>query len=234
MKHVLIVEDEDLFRELLCDSLRPNSPQRLVHAAESGRRAMELLREHTFDLIITDLCLPEVDGFALLAHLRELGSEAPAIAITGHTASGLEPLARSLGARVFFEKPFDFGMLGFTADRLLLADADTRLQGLSLQNFLQSMEKEGRTSLVSVLSCDARQGQLRVVKGKLVSALTDTAQGDAAVVEMLKWRDPEIRVSAVFEPQVPNMRTRLDDLLPQSAHGPAKAPGVKFFGRFFI
>ena len=219
MKSILLVEDETLLREVIADSLRLFDVRCVVHAVESGARALELLGSQTFDLAIFDLLLPEVDGLTLLSYLRERGSKTPVIVITGRGAPGLEGLVRSLGAKMFIKKPFDLNVLLVTVERFLLVGddlAENRIQGFSLQAFLQLMELDGKTSLIRVLATDEREGQLRFFNGKLVSALTPTRAGEGAVLEILGWHEPEIRVSSIAKPMAPNVSASLASLLVQS------------------
>ena len=222
MKFILLVEDDDLLREIVSDALRLSNVGNVVHAVSSGAEALELIGQQTFDLIVTDLCMPEVDGLALLSCLRERRSNTPVIVITAHDARDLEHLVRSLGARVFLEKPFDLHILLATVERLLQdpvtrdAPAENRINGFTLQSFLQIMELDGKTSLVRVLSPDEHEGQLRFLNGTLVSALTQSVTGEDAVLEILSWPDPEIRISNIVEPLVPNVRASLASLLLRS------------------
>lgn len=240
MKSILFVEDDDLLREIVTDSLRLCNVENVVHAVSSGERALELLKKQRFDLIITDLCLEKMDGLALLSCLREYQVKTPSIVITGKNTAGLEPLVRSLGALAFFHKPFDLSVLLVTVERFLLTSSDgieNRINGFTLPSFLQLMEMDGKTSLVRVFASNGREGQLRFLNGKLVSALTTGHTGDEAAVEILNWPDPEIRLSFIVEPLVPNVNTSLAGLLLRSCHEqdelsashPSRTPTFKAF-----
>ena len=78
------------------------------------------------------------------------------------------------------------------------------------------MELDGKTSLIRVIASENREGQLRFLNGKLVSALTLARTGEDAVLEILSWPEPEIRVSSIVEPLVPNVSASLAVLLMQS------------------
>ena len=221
MKSILLVEDDDFLREVITDSLRLCNVGSVVHAVASGERALELLDKQRFDLIITDLCLAKMDGLTLLASIQERGIKTPRIVITGKSTSGLEPLVRSLGALAFFTKPFDLSVLLVTVERFLLTSTggmENRIDGFTLPSFLQLMEMDGKTSLVRVFASGNREGQLRFLNGRLVSALTTERTGDEAAVEILNWPDPEIRLSSIAEPLVPNIMTSLAGLLLRSCH----------------
>ena len=138
MKSILLVEDEAFLREIVADSLRLFDVGCIVYAVDNGERALELLGNQVFDLLITDLLVPKVDGLVLLSYVRERGLKTPVIVVTGRVAPGLEPLVRSLGARMFIKKPFDLNVLLVAVERFLLAgenSLENRLQDLAYRGF---------------------------------------------------------------------------------------------------
>jgi CheY-like chemotaxis protein len=66
---ILLVEDEAISRYALAQILRSRGQE--VMEAKDGIEALALLDEHTFDLIITDLVMPGLDGFGLVFRIRE-------------------------------------------------------------------------------------------------------------------------------------------------------------------
>ena len=220
MKNILLVEDDDLLREIIAESLRISGPGRTVHAVSDGSEAMERLGRQRFDLIITDLCLPEVDGLAVLSFLSERRITTPSIVITGQDTAGLGALVRGLGARVFFHKPLELDVLLVTVDRFLLAaaeHAEDHAPAFTLPSFLQLMEIDGKTGAVRVLSTEDREGWFAFENGKLVSAMTLGSAGEEAALEILGWPTPEVRVFNKVELLVPNMHTSLTGLLLRSS-----------------
>jgi CheY-like chemotaxis protein len=123
-KHILLVDDEAAVRELTAHGLKCKGFE--VTTASDGRRAMALLQAQTFDLVITDICMPEADGFELLAFLRTLPNRPPVIAMSGGgdylgAAQNLK-VAVGLGASAPLAKPF-------TLQRLLDAIAELARKG---------------------------------------------------------------------------------------------------------
>ena len=105
-KHVLIVDDEPAIRELIADAIRRSRPDCRVVLAENGRDAIRACRNALPDLVITDLTMPETNGFDLCKMLREMDGDIPIIAMTGYPSP--ENVARALGsgARICLRKPF--------------------------------------------------------------------------------------------------------------------------------
>lgn len=81
---ILVVEDHPVSRQLLQEQLGLLGQH--VIAAESGGRAMELFRASAFDLILTDLNMPGMDGYTLARALRAQGTRKPILAVTAHAS----------------------------------------------------------------------------------------------------------------------------------------------------
>src|SRR6266849_838993 len=98
---ILVVEDEEKMRDLLRRMLERASFT--VMTAPHGREALKLFREHPVDLAITDLMMPEMDGFELI---RELTAQWPSIRIIAISGADIRlDMARQLGAKAVLKKP---------------------------------------------------------------------------------------------------------------------------------
>jgi CheY-like chemotaxis protein len=80
MAMILVVEDEPIIREVVCDILKASHECRAVRTAEEG---LELLTESAFDVVITDVKLPEMDGDEFMLRAREMHPGLPVIVISG-------------------------------------------------------------------------------------------------------------------------------------------------------
>ena len=120
MAHILVIEDHKDFRETLTEMLR--TAEHEVSAVGNGREALELLASDSFDLMVTDILMPEVDGIELLTAIRKARAELPVIAISGGgsmPASLALSLSTSLGADAVLYKPFYSGELLDAVERAL-------------------------------------------------------------------------------------------------------------------
>ena len=118
MPKILIVEDDDETRELLCQTLARQGYE--VTTAEDGVKGYELALSLRPDLILTDLYMPAADGAHLLRHVRatqELATT-PVIVVTGYGTGGAT-LALSQGADAYEPKPVRPDNLLATVRRLL-------------------------------------------------------------------------------------------------------------------
>src|SRR5215510_12474255 len=103
---VLVVEDSSTMRQLICMALRKISGIVLVEAGD-GKDALVKLGEINPDLVVTDLNMPEMDGFALIQELRSRSDFAKLPILVLTTAGALEDQerAKTLGVTGYVTKP---------------------------------------------------------------------------------------------------------------------------------
>jgi len=105
-RHILIVDDEESVAFFLRASLREMNRCYRVEIANSGEQALELLSRQPFDLIITDLRMPGMDGLELLGQVRKLHSRTRLVLMTAYGSPKVETTAYQLGACRYINKPF--------------------------------------------------------------------------------------------------------------------------------
>jgi DNA-binding NtrC family response regulator len=117
MKHVLLVEDEAPLREALAEQLADRGYA--VEQAESGETALARLADFAFDVIITDLRLPGIDGSAVIDAALDRYPDIVAIVVTGYgtVKDAVEAIKR--GAWDFVSKPFQIDELLHALDAAL-------------------------------------------------------------------------------------------------------------------
>jgi two-component system OmpR family response regulator len=101
---ILVVDDEAPLREMLSDTLHIANYE--VLEAADANEALTLLRRHTVDLIISDVNMPGMDGYELLARIRESGNNTPAIMLTARRERQDVTKGLKLGADDYVTKPF--------------------------------------------------------------------------------------------------------------------------------
>ncbi|MGE3402398.1 MAG: sigma-54-dependent transcriptional regulator [Vicinamibacterales bacterium] len=107
--HLLFVDDESALRSLMAERLNERGFE--VAEAESGEKALTLLDQFAFDIVITDLRMPGVDGAQVIAAARERYPGIIAIVITGYGTVKDAVDAIKKGASDFVAKPFQFDEL---------------------------------------------------------------------------------------------------------------------------
>lgn len=101
---VLLVEDENPVRLFGARALRSKGYK--VVEAHNGEDALELLRDENFDLLITDMIMPNVNGAAVIAAARETRPELPVICISGYTEESIAKEMDNFADLRFLAKPF--------------------------------------------------------------------------------------------------------------------------------
>jgi excisionase family DNA binding protein len=101
---VLVVDDEQGIRELLSKTLALAEYE--VDLAPDGRLALDRMRLIPYDLLITDLRMPGVDGLTVIREARRLKADIPVIIVTGYSTEASAIEAINLGVQGYLTKPF--------------------------------------------------------------------------------------------------------------------------------
>lgn len=108
MLDILIVEDNKEIAALLCDFLRKENYT--VEAVSTGEKAMELYEKYGANLLILDIMLPGMDGFAVCSKIRE-NSNTHILIASARTEKNDKLKGLNLGADDYIEKPYDIDIL---------------------------------------------------------------------------------------------------------------------------
>ncbi len=103
-RRILVVDDEDNLRTMLVAALKFEGYD--IAQASNGRDAIRAVKELRPDLVILDVMMPELDGFAALKRLRESGDRTPVIFLTAKDTSADAVQGLGLGADDYLAKPF--------------------------------------------------------------------------------------------------------------------------------
>jgi DNA-binding NtrC family response regulator len=103
----------------MCDSIKVllSNIGYEVDTAEDGKMGIEKLKVDKFDLVITDLMMPELDGFAVMKHIKENCPGTLVIVITGYASVESAVRAIRSGAYDYILKPFDFEIIKISVER---------------------------------------------------------------------------------------------------------------------
>ena len=145
MEKLLVVDDERSMRELLELVLKREGYA--VHTAENGKRALELIRQNVYDLIISDVKMPDINGIDLLAKVREISPETMVIMITAFATVDTARKAFKLGAEdlVIKDAGFDVEELKVSVGKVL------EKKHLRQENVLLKRELRQRNSLDNII-----------------------------------------------------------------------------------
>jgi CheY-like chemotaxis protein len=102
MAKILVVEDDILTKKAIGYLLRGEGYE--VYEAEGGLHALSLLAENQFDLVVSDIVMPRIDGFDLLEHASSTSPPTPVLLMTAY--SPMQSQVKTRGAAEFILKPF--------------------------------------------------------------------------------------------------------------------------------
>jgi len=102
---ILVVDDDASIRSLIVEALRHEGDY-IATEASDGKEALDALRSNLYDLVISDIQMPGMNGMDLLSRIREIHPTISVIMITGYPTVGLSVSAMKTGAVDFISKPF--------------------------------------------------------------------------------------------------------------------------------
>ena len=189
IKNVLLVDDDHEMLIALKEGFQKYKDSFTILLASDGLKAVESLKKNTISLVVTDLKMPGMDGFELLAHIMENYPDIPVIIITGYSTPEMERLAREGGAVGYIAKPFLIENLA----RQIMATLRKESEGGTLHNvssgmFLQLVEMEQKTCTIRLEDkFSNKKGILFFQEGELLDARVNDLQGENAAYEIFSW-----------------------------------------------
>jgi DNA-binding response OmpR family regulator/predicted regulator of Ras-like GTPase activity (Roadblock/LC7/MglB family) len=197
MKSILLVDDEKNFLLSLADMLQANEDEFSIKTAGNGKIAANIIDNENIDLVVTDLNMPEMDGFELMAHISQVNSDLPVIAMTAYGTPEMESRLRNMGAFQYIEKPIDFdSLLRKIKDGLKTGSTKGHVAGISLPSFMQLLELDKKTCTLHIKSGKNR-GDMFFKQGELFSARTGKLTGQDAAFEIINWDNSEIEIENI-------------------------------------
>ncbi|MDG4474685.1 response regulator [Thiovibrio frasassiensis] len=193
MKKVLVVDDDHGFLLSLQDMCRERVDSFEIVTAGNGKEALAVLGSQPVHLVVTDLKMPEMDGFELVSRMSRLRNSVPVIAMTAFGTPEMEDRLMNLGAFQYIEKPVDFELLLQKIKDGLAAGAKGHVSGVSLSSFLQLLELDRKTCTI-MARAGARTGLLFFENGSLINAYAEPLVGLDAAFEIISWEQAEIEI----------------------------------------
>jgi len=189
IKNVLLVDDDHEMLIALKEGFQKYKDSFSILLASDGLKAVEGLKKNTISLVVTDLKMPGMDGFELLAHIMENYPDIPVTIITGYSTPEMERLAREGGAVGYIAKPFLIENLA----RQIMTTLRKESEGGTLHNvssglFLQLVEMEQKTCTIRLEDkFSNKKGILFFQEGELLDARVNDLQGENAAYEIFAW-----------------------------------------------
>ena len=196
IKKVLFVDDDRILRHMIQEKLDKYKTTFTVLTAEDGLDAVKELKKNSISLVVTDLHMPQMDGFALLAHLSEKYPDIPVIIQTGYGTSKSRKHALERGAVGYIEKPLKIEQLAEKIIATLKKESEGGvLQTSSLEMFVQLIEMEQKTCTIRVVEkLSGERGVFFFRNGDLVEARIGAQKGKPAAYKMFAWNQVTLSI----------------------------------------
>ncbi len=108
MAKILVIDDDDIVNDMIVQLLSEAGYD--AEGVQNGDRGLKLVESKSFDMIVTDIVMPEKEGLETILEIRKKNKSVPIIAISGGGKINAEEyllVAKGLGAKYTFKKPFD-------------------------------------------------------------------------------------------------------------------------------
>jgi DNA-binding response OmpR family regulator len=193
---ILIVDDDKTTLEILKNALSKEGY--FVTTEESSYKAVETLVQVEYNFLISDINMPEFNGFQLLSMIKKAGINIKVIMMTAFGREEYKTFSMSKGALKYFEKPLDI--------KELLTYIKTGIQGslneVTLLDFIQLVLNSNQRTLVEIYSpLTDLSGRIYIDKGNIIHAEYDGLIGEDAfygiatihrgIFSELVWNDPK-------------------------------------------
>lgn len=128
LKRILLVDDEEQVIFVVSESLGKLGAEAEIVTASNGEEALEKIKESFFDLVITDLKMPKMDGVQLTEAIKSISPETQVIWMTAFGNSAIQAQAKEMDVRHFLAKPLDIADIRKIAQEALQSTRDRRAE----------------------------------------------------------------------------------------------------------
>ena len=197
---VLIVDDEEDLTWSITKSLKRENRISEVNSFNSGSEALEILQNERVDLLVTDLRMPGINGFALIKYIQEKKLNTKIIIMTAYRSEEILNKVLMDDKCSFIEKPFEMSSLKQKIYKILepvplKVKNDASRKILHLLDTTTTID-DLRVTLVS----GSKKGRLYISKGQIYQAELGYMNGKNALDEMLNWVHCRLEVESTQNP----------------------------------
>lgn len=189
-KTLLVVEDDRATLSLYRAGLKGLQGFKII-MAENGGQALAMLRNEPVHVLVTDLNMPVMDGFNLIAKVSRFYPQVPIIVMTGLDESQHLNTPLQLGAIRILTKPPRLTLLMDAVRAAAQFEPAGMVRGIGLNSILQLLNWEKKSCTLTVKS-EAGMGLLYLKAGEVVHAAYRADEGLPAAYEILCWDKPDI------------------------------------------
>lgn len=223
VKHkILLLDDDpdvlDLYQQMLLQL--PSEPE--VHIASSGSSAMAMLDAEPFNLLISDLNMPRMDGLQVLAIVRRKYPQLRTVVLTGVTDEQMRARAYSMGIDLFLEKPKsekEFNFLTDCLESLIGSEQAGGFRGVQSKSLVDLIQLEclsGNSAILKITN-GKLEGRIWIQNGDVIDATTHGKEAEDAFRQILSWRTGNFEIVPVDAERPRKIHTSYQGLLLDTA-----------------
>lgn len=196
LHNILIVDDNQPFLNLIKKIFEKYSSKYNLITTTSGIKAVELLANNNFSIVLTDLQMPNMDGFTLLEKIKKNYPDIPVIVITAFDKPKTNLVVKKTGAYAYFTKPLVIDDLILCIDNLIKKETEGGiLNNASIEMFIQLIEMESKTCTIRIINEKSNEkGVLFFRDGELYNARIFQSSGKEAAYRILSWDKVNISI----------------------------------------
>src|SRR5688572_12233302 len=203
VKHKILLLDDDpdvlnLYQQVLLQL--PSEPE--VHIATSGASALAMLDAESFNLLVSDLSMPRMDGLQVLAIVRRKFPQLRTVVLTGVADEQMRSRAYAMGIDLYLEKPKSEKEMKFFTDCLeSLIDSENSggfrgVQSKSLVDLIQLECLSGSSAILKITN-GRFEGRIWIQNGDVIDAETEELTGEDAFKKILSWKSGNFETVAI-------------------------------------
>jgi CheY-like chemotaxis protein len=223
VKHKILLLDDDpdvleLYQQMLLQL--PSEPD--VHIATSGSAAMTMLDAEPFNLLVSDLNMPRMDGLQVLAIVRRKYPQLRTVVLTGLTNDQMRARAYAMGIDLYLEKPKSEKELTFLKDCLesLIGSEQAGgfrgVQSKSLVDLIQLECLSGNSAILKITN-GRIEGKIWIQNGDVIDAEVQDKEGEDAFRRILSWRTGNFEIVPIDHERPRKIFTSYQGLLLDTA-----------------
>jgi DNA-binding response OmpR family regulator/Tfp pilus assembly protein PilZ len=213
---ILVVDDDSLIRRIMRDTLSTLPAD--VSEAKEGDEALKLAKAERPDLIFLDTMMPGMDGFQIAKVLKQdpLTAGIPLVFVSALGTASHKVRGLDLGAEDYMAKPIDPEELKARVRSILRrthppapapestapAVASGKLQAMPLPSLVRWLEMERRSARL-LLTRPGEEGEITFSDGRISRAVQGPRRGEAALYQLLTWREGGFEILSAPEEQLP-------------------------------
>ncbi len=169
-KTLLLIDDEpDIISMIFATLENPNTH---ILLALNGKEALDVLKEHPVDAVLSDVRMPQMSGIEMVKHIRLLGLATPVVLMSGYADYKTTLEALRAGVLDIIEKPFSRDKVVSTVDRALILGSNVRKIHSDLKRFAEDRRIDSKyIDMMKYMSIYLAQQEVERVKREAMKSI---------------------------------------------------------------